>query len=57
MEWFGSELHIGQKCYEDVIESYKVIDNIKKVVDTVIIYGDKDTIVTPEASLDLGERL
>lgn len=57
MEWFGNELHIGAKMYEDQIADYKYIDDAKNVCPTMVVYGGADTIVLPEISKAIAEKI
>lgn len=57
MPWFGKELHIGAKNYEDSLASYKTMDNLAKKVETAVIYGTEDVMVTPEVAIKAAEKI
>ncbi|WP_374965406.1 alpha/beta hydrolase family protein [Lysinibacillus sp. RS5] len=57
IEWFGNTLHVGAKHYEDLIASNAIIEKLTKKIDTVVISGSKDDLVTPEVAMDVANKI
>lgn len=57
IEWFGQELEVGEQYYKEFIDSCNTIDNMQNRMPTLMMYGDKDTTVPSETTLNCGKKL
>lgn len=57
IEWFGNDLEVGEQYYKEFVDSCDIIDNMKNTLPTLLMYGDKDTTVPSETTLNCGEKL
>jgi len=57
MNWFGSVLEVDLDFYQGLLEAYDVFNTYDNTCETIVIFGDKDTIVLPENSLYFASQI
>lgn len=57
IEWFGKSLNIGVEHYKDQLDFFTHVDTYDNTVPAIVIYGDKDTMVSPQNSISFAEQM
>lgn len=57
MNWFGSVLEVDLDFYQGLLDAYDVFKTYDNTCETIVIFGDKDTIVLPEHSLAFASQM
>ena len=55
--WYGRDLTISPKFYEDLFAFDKVLENLPKMNNVMIVYGDKDDMVPPAVCRAAADKL
>lgn len=57
MEWFGKTLEVSADHYQQLLDTADIMDNIKPVCDSIVIYGTEDVMVEPEICKETAGKL
>lgn len=57
IEWYGNTLQVSGEHYQKMLDTMNVIQNLKPVCETMVVYGTEDEMVPPDVNESVIEAL